>query len=404
MAHVQRRCAGCRRSIPEGQRACSGCGSRTASYVARYIAPDRRERSRSFERKVEAERWLTTQESGKLTGGWVDPALGRMTFADWVSRWEAGTVHLRPTTRELDLGIARKWLVPRFGGFPLVEIRPADVGAMVAEEQAAATLSGSAVRRHAIVLGTILEAAVADGRIARNPVRSVKLPPEVSRRMRFLEAAEVSALAEAHPAHYRPMVLTAAYVGLRWGELAGLATDRVDLLHRTIRVERQLLEVGGRVEFGPPKTRASIRTVTLPRFLADVLGEHLATPAPLASGLAFPGPKGAPLRRSNYRRVWLKACVRAKLGRLRFHELRHTAAALAIANHAHPLAIKERLGHSSITVTMDTYGGLFPRLEEAIAEGLDATFRAAALAEPAPETGQRRDESGNLASFRRSGA
>ena len=130
---------------------------------------------------------------------------------------------LRPTTRELNFGIARNYLLPRFGGFPLAEIRPTDVRAMVAEELAAAKLSGSAVRRHAIVLGTILEAAVQDGRIARNPVRGVKLPPERARRMRFLEASEVAMLVAAHPEPYRPMVLSAAYVGLRWGGLVGLA-------------------------------------------------------------------------------------------------------------------------------------------------------------------------------------
>jgi integrase len=122
---------------------------------------------------------------------------------------------------------------------------------------------------------------------------------------------------------------------------------------------------------------------------------ELSSPAVQASGLAFPGPKGQPLRRSNFRRVWAKATGRAGLDGLRFHELRHTAAALAIAQGAHPLAVKERLGHSSITVTMDTYGGLFPRLEEAIGDGLDQVFREAAA-------GPLRDQRGTVASLPRS--
>jgi integrase len=267
--------------------------------------------------------------------------------------------------------------------------------AMVAEELAEGKLSASAVRRHAIVLGTILGAAVADGRIARNPVRGVKLPPEGARRMRFLEPEEVARLADAHPPHYRPLVLTAAYVGLRWGELAGLAVENVDLLRRTIRVERQLVEVAGNVSFGPPKSRAGLRTVSMPTALATVLGQNFAAPAVQGSGLAFPGPKGQPLRRSNFRRVWSKATDRADLEGLRFHELRHTAAALAIAQGAHPLAIKERLGHSSITVTMDTYGGLFPHLEEAIGAGLDQVFRVTAA-------GPLRDQGGTVARLRMS--
>jgi len=402
MAHVQRKCSACRRSVPVGARGCPSCGSRDGSWVARYRTPGGSERSKSFDRRADAERWLTGQEASKLTGGWVDPALGRMTFEEWVERWDRSTVDLRPTTRALNLGIVRNYLIPRFGRWPLSKITAADVRAMVAEEVVAGTLSPSAIRRHAIVLGTILGTAVEDGRLARNPVRSVKLPPEDSRRMRFLEGAELATLAEAHPAFYRPHVLTAGYVGLRWGELVGLALDHVDLLRRTIRVDRQLVEVSGAVSFGQPKTKAGIRTVTMPAALGEILAQHFASPAVRSSGLAFPGPKGAPLRRSNFRRVWSKARTRAgfdggPLDGLVFHELRHTAAALAIAQGAHPLAIRERLGHSSITVTMDRYGGLFPRLDEAIAEGLDEVLRVSLA-------GPMRDEDGTVPHLRRSTA
>ncbi|HEY3213486.1 MAG TPA: hypothetical protein VGL16_09835 [Actinomycetota bacterium] len=84
--------------------------------------------------------------------------------------------------------------------------------------------------------------------------------------------------------------------------------------------------------------------------------------------------------------MWAKACSEAGLEGLVVHELRHTAAALAIAQGARPLAIKERLVHSSITVTMDRYGGLFPRLEEAIGEGLDGVLRDSLAASSRPET------------------
>jgi integrase len=250
---------------------------------ARYRGPDGRERSKTFERRVDAERWLVGQEAGKLTGAWVDPALGRMTFAEWADRWETTTVDLRPTTRALNLGVLRNYLLPRFGSWPLARITTADVKAMIAEESAG-SLSASAVRRHAIILGTILGAAVQDGRIARNPVRGVKLPPEDARPMRFLEPSVLTRLADAHPPSYRPLVLTAAYVGLRWGELVGLAVDHVDLLHRTIRVDRQLVEVAGSISFGPPKTKAGNRTVTLPASLGEILAEHFSSPTVRASG------------------------------------------------------------------------------------------------------------------------
>jgi integrase len=258
-------------------------------------------------------------------------------------------------------------------------------------------LSTSAVRRHVLVLSTILEGAVRDGRLGRNPCRGVKLPPDRTRKMRFLTAEKVAVLADAIGEHYRPLVLTAAYVGLRWGELAGLRVDRVDLLHRRITIDQQVLEVGGHIEFGPPKTGAGVRTVTMPAALVEILAPHFATRAVRESGLAFPAPSGAVMRRGSFRWVWVKAVQAIGEDGLVFHELRHTAAALAIAQGAHPQAIKERLGHSSIVVTMDRYGGLLPRLDEAIAEGLDAVMRAA-------DAGKVRADAAKITRLPRSGA
>lgn len=353
-------------------------------WQARYRAPGGDQRSETFRRRLDAERWLRTQLVDKDRGEWVDPKLGQLVFAEWVTTWEPTTLDLRPTTRELNLGVVRNYLLPRFGAWPLAGIRTSDIQAMVSEETAAASLSTSAVRRHVLVLSPILEAAVLDGRIARNPCRGVKLPPATTRRMRFLGPEDVQELAGAFVDHYRPLILTAAYVGLRWGELAGLAIEHVDPLRARVRIERQLLEVGGQPTFGPPKTKAGIRTVSIPRSLAELLGAHMGAEAIQASGLVFPTPGGQPMRRSNFNRTWRRIVDGTErrpgifrgtaLEGLVFHELRHTAAALAIAQGAHPLVIRERLGHSSITVTMDTYGGLFPRIDEQITERLDAVL------------------------------
>jgi len=112
------------------------------------------------------------------------------------------------------------------------------------------------------------------------------------------------------------------------------------------------VEVGGHVQWGPPKTKAGRRTVTT--VAAELLGTHIGGAAVRASGLVFPTISGQPMRRSNLRKLWQRAVAAAGLPQgWVFHELRHTAAALAIAQGAHPLAIRDRLGHSSITVTMD---------------------------------------------------
>lgn len=102
MAHVQRKCSRCRRSVPPGARGCPACGSREARWVARSVGPDRRERSRSFTRKVDAEAYLAAQETKKSTGEWTDPALGRETLAGFYAEWLADATDTNdpaPSTR-----------------------------------------------------------------------------------------------------------------------------------------------------------------------------------------------------------------------------------------------------------------------------------------------------------------
>src|SRR4029077_18516866 len=121
------------------------------------------------------------------------------------------------------------------------------------------------------------------------------------------------------------------------------------------------------------------RTVRLPQFLVEELTVYLGHAANDADAFVFTAPAGGPLRHNLfYQRAFRPALRRAGLADgLRFHDLRHTCAALLIAQGAHPKAMQERLGHSSITVTLDRYGHLFPSLDEALTEGLDGTYRAA---------------------------
>ena len=146
-------------------------------------------------------------------------------------------------------------------------------------------------------------------------------------------------------------------------------------MHRTIRVVEQLVEIRGHVEWGPPKTSSGDRTVTIPQTIATMLSEHVARPVVQQSGLVFPTIEGHPMKCGNFRRLWKKAVASAGLDDLTFHELRHTAAALAIDSGAHPLTVKERLGHSSITVTMDVYGHRFPAQDKALAQALDEVLK-----------------------------
>jgi integrase len=184
----------------------------------------------------------------------------------------------------------------------------------------------------------------------------VKLPRIERHEMRFLTARQLEYLTEHHPERARTIVLLGGYMGLRWGEIAGLKRERLNLLQGTLEIRETLVEVGGRLSFGAPKSDAGRRTLRLPDFLVDNLREHLDrfTTHP---ELVFTGRDGGPYRRGNFRRRYcLPAVEAAVLSPLCFHDLRHTAAGLLIAENVHPKIIQRRLGHSSISVTLDRYG------------------------------------------------
>jgi integrase len=223
--------------------------------------------------------------------------------------------------------------------------------------------------------------------------------------MTILTAAEVRALAEAiERLADRLAVYVAAYTGLRAEELWALQRRDIDVDGRRLVVGRTLQDERGHLTFSnTTKTDGSRRVVSLPAFLANMLATHLDRLPAATDALVFTAPEGGPMRHGLFmRRVFNPAVrgrkavaarrVRTGVGTrliearpavpaalppekraLRFHDLRHTRAALLIAAGRHPLEIKTRLGHSSITTTMDRYAQLFPSAEEALADALDAT-------------------------------
>jgi integrase len=228
------------------------------------------------------------------------------------------------------------------------------------------------------VLRAILKAAEESWLIGRSPCVAISLPPPNRHEMRFLDPEEIVRLAKEVPVRFQALIVLAAYGGLRFG--AGLRVDRIDFLRSRLTVCDAIVEVGGKLHHGPTKT-APNRVVTLPRSVIEAVAAHLSTFPPGPDALVFTDPDGGPVRRSNFRqRVFLPTVRDAGLRPLRFHDLRHTAAALAIKAGAHPKAIAERLGHASITTTLNTYGHLFPALDEELAGRLDDMARESGVA------------------------
>jgi hypothetical protein len=236
MAHIERR-------VRNGK----------TTYRARYRDPAGREHAKVFARKADAQRFLTEMENHKLKGTWTDPALGRVLFRDWLGEWWATTTNLRPTTRERNETLLRRYALPRFGDVALVAISQRDVRAWVAELSGRG-LAPATVQKAYQLLGKVMGAAVDAGMVMQTPCRRVPLPKVEREEMRFLTPAEIARLADAIDQRYRALVLVAAYGGLRIGELAGLRRRRVDLLRGTVEVAEIVTEAGGVLRFGPPKT------------------------------------------------------------------------------------------------------------------------------------------------------
>ncbi|MGB5730023.1 MAG: tyrosine-type recombinase/integrase [Acidimicrobiia bacterium] len=298
-------------------------------------------------------------------------------MAEWMAEYQATRVNLGLQTRARDEATVRNHILPTFGSWVIGSIEPIHVAQWVADLDARG-YAPATVRKAYQLLAAAQDTAVESGLIGRSPRRGVKLPRiETCAEIRFLSAAEIRLLAGTIDSRYSAMVLTAAYTGLRFSELRALRVDRFDALRRTIRLVASVVESRGQFYFEEPKSEASRRTVRVPPFLVEVLAAHLATHIE-GSGLIFSAPTGGPIRRSNFRRrIWLPA-VEASVGRpCTFHDLRHSHAALLIAQGEHPKVIQERLGHASIKTMLDTYGHLFEGLDEAAADRLEVTFATA---------------------------
>jgi len=355
----------------------------STKWQARYWdAADRTRRyEKVFRTKGEAQRWLTVQGAALVTGTHVDHRDADRPFRDVADAWRSTWVDLEPKTRAGYEQILANHLLPEFGGRKTSTITPALVQGFV--NRLALTHRPGTTRNVYAALRSALNTGVRLRMLALNPCVGVRLPRIPREPMLFLDASEVRALADEITPHYRALVLSAAYLGLRAGELLALRRSDVDLLRGVVTVGRALKDVNGVLQYGPTKTHAT-RSVSIPKFLREELARHLSHSPPsgnTADALVFPGPRGGPLRHGNFLRRHFKPAVARALPPekhgLRFHDLRHTCASLLIEQGAHPKAVQERLGHSSIQVTFDRYGHLLPAIDLRIVEALDATYAAA---------------------------
>ncbi len=341
----------------------------SSGWRARYRTPDGGSRSRTFPRKVDAERFLTTIEASKLTGAYVDPGAGRVTFGDYAEAWRAMQVH-RPGTVVQVEGNLRRHVLPVLGARPLASVRPSEIQALVK----GLDLAPGTVELIYRYLVAIFRAAVADRLIAVSPCTGIKLPKVEVHRVVPPSVEEVQAIAQAIPERYKALVTFAAGTGLRQGECFGVTLDRVDWLRRQVKVDRQLVLLpGSGPTLAPPKTAASYRTVPLPDVVLETLSEHLKNlPAP--GGFIFTNHRGEPISRTRFSDVWRPAVKAAGCPGTTFHHLRHFYASLLIRHGESVKVVQSRLGHASAAETLDTYSHLWPDSEDRTRAAVDAVL------------------------------
>jgi integrase len=250
----------------------------------------------------------------------------------------------------------RLHILPPLGHLELGELTTFGMRGWHSELARKKRLGANSVAKNYRLLRSILETAVEDDLIVRNPCRIKSAAVERTKERTPASIAEVHALAAAIDERYRAMVLMAAFVGLRWGELIALTRRRINIELGTVHVSEQFIELkDGTRQLGPPKTEAGVRTIAVPPHIIPQLERHVMSFALAGSdGLVFPSPDGEPLRRSNFnRRIFRPAAETAGLGEgFRFHDLRHTGNTLAASTGASTRELMARMGHSSMRAAL----------------------------------------------------
>jgi integrase len=290
-------------------------------------------------------------ESEHRTGTFVDPKLAQTVVGEWVRQWSDAHDVSAGTWAKYDSHM-RNHILPRFGEMGLGEVSRMVVKAWV--KSLRRSLAEPTVMDVVTLLSMIFGEAVDEGLIGANPCRRLRINTGGAAERPHARAEQVQLLAQRMSLSDGVLIITAAYTGMRWGELVGLQWGRVHLDQGEIVVDGKdgaLHEINGVLRLGPPKTVAGARTVHLPEFLVDVLAEHRERHR--RARFVFTAAEGGWHRRANFRRrVWLPAVAGdRKRGwepiapGLHFHDLRHTHKTWLIEDDVPEIAQCKRMGH-----------------------------------------------------------
>lgn len=328
----------------------------------------------------DAERFLREKLHELDRGAYVAP--DRRTFQEHAEAWleDYVQVNVRQTTAESYETLLRKHAFPAFGQMPVAKITPADIQRLLAQKIKAGLSKRRVQYLHRVIHGC-LQYAVQLEIVARNVADAVKPPQADKREAPYLTPDQVLDLREAVDGHWLEMVIIlAAYTGMRRGEILGLKWEDVDFESRILRVRRSLVPTKTGSKFQEPKTAKGRRSIHLQDSLVAELKRHKARQAAQKlrlgavyqdNGLVCARDDGTPISPSSVTHGFTLVLEKAGLPKIRFHDMRHTHASLLLTQGWHPKMVQERLGHSTINLTLDTYSHVMPILHQEAAQRLD---------------------------------
>jgi integrase len=351
-------------------------------YQARYPGPDGRLRPapETYERKRDAERYLTMVEAEMVRDEWTDPEQVKITVRDYAERWIEERPNLRPRTLQLYRWTLKKHIVPYLGDVPIGKVTTPMVRRWRVQLAADGYSAGMVAKAYRLLRAVFWTAVREDELLRKNPCRIPAADQEHPEERPHLTLDQVIALREHFEPRYQMLILTAAMASLRFGEVTALRRRDFDVNAGSIRVERQFLEVTGKGLVASPvkKSAAGVRTVAVPREFVALLVEHIETYVKDtdADALLFTTPYKRPIRRGGFQKLtgWKQRVEKAGHKGLHFHDLRHTGNMLAAASGATVKDLMARMGHQSMAAAL-IYLHVNREADRRIADHIGAAMR-----------------------------
>lgn len=326
---------------------------RASPWRARVRTPSGTTVSKAFKKKHEAEAWESAQKTDMRRGDWVDPKAGDLTLTALL--YSMPKLQVSDAWRATRESLIRNHVEGQVGGFPINRLTPEAIQDWITQKSG--VLAPETVRKLYAIVNEALDLAVARGKLVRSPAIEIELPRPTKPDHRYLTEPELHSLAAAINPRYAPFVYLCGYGGLRPGE--ALRSEFRDLTGTFLNVRGT-------------KTASSRRKVRLPAVAVEAIHQHRAEFPHVR--LILHSEAGTPVDPRRFRNRQFARAVQESVGEpCRPYDLRHTHVALLIAQGAHPKVIADRLGHTSIRTTMDTYGHLLEGVESDVVDRLGAS-------------------------------